>query len=264
MGGGRDNSGAVIYKRINGKYYRIAPYKRNNKKFRNKVNNAKSKNELLKILREKYGENNVPKNFVYKNNISMIRRAINTLTELEDRYPLMKGFVRALGNTTLGAAAMEFEGTFRLNPSFWGHEDDYRLYSEDNDSTDYQNRTPESVVAHEFQHGMQSKLLQMMYPDDFENGDIKSTSKIQDFLQEQWDYGNYLLPIQERAMKRLGISDPTIMYGRISLYAVTNDIFEGLAEAYGDVYANKNNAKKESKVLIEEFMKEFNRYGGKK
>lgn len=27
MGGGRDNSGAAIYKRVNGKYVRIAPYK---------------------------------------------------------------------------------------------------------------------------------------------------------------------------------------------------------------------------------------------
>ena len=273
MGGGRDKDGAPLYKRVNGKYIRVVPYKDvdrtftsdiSDNYFKNKVHYARSKEQLLDIMRKKYGEHNVPKSFVYKNNINMVKRAVETVIGLEQQFPEMKGFVKAWGNTTQSpAAAFEFDGIMRLG-RYWGHEDEIELYSDSLDHTgDYANRTPESVIAHEFQHAMQAKLLQMMYPSEFVNGEHKHTSDDMYFkLNEAWESGNFLEGIKNKALQKLGMPDSMNTYGQISLYA-TESIFEAFAEGFADVYANDNEANRVSKALTEAFLEEYNNYGGK-
>ena len=273
MGGGRTKEGAPVYKRVGGKDIRVVPYNDvdrtfasdiSDNYFKNKVHYARSKEQLLDVMRQKYGEQNVPKSFVYKNNLAMVKRAVETVIGLEQQYPAMKGFIKAWGNTTQSpAAAFEFDGIMRLG-RYWGHEDEVELYSDSFDTRgDYVNRTPESVIAHEFQHAMQAKLLQMMYPSEFVNGEHIHTSDDMYFkLNDAWETGSFLDGVKNKALKKLGMSDSVNTYAQISLYA-TESIFEALSEGFADVYANDNDANRVSKALTDAFLEEFHKYGGK-
>ncbi len=233
------------------------------KSFRDKLNEVQTRDELKSVLYEKYSPERFDDKFL-KKNVNMLKRVMNTLDELEDRYPEMKGKVQAFKSYTGKAQGkMSLFGDLTLNAK-WNKEDDPELYDDFN-GWHPKNTTPEAIVAHEFAHAIQARILEKYYPDAFINGRLNPMTPIMDRLNlgGDWNTGQYLRPIQERAMARLGYTSfrgASVVQAtsQISRYA-TKNIFEAFSEAFADVYSNGDNASEASKAFTEEMIAELRR-----
>ena len=266
MGGGRTAEGAAIYKRVGGKYVRIAPYKNNKevqnepeapKTFRDKLYEASTKEELLTVLREKY---DTQSDFVEKNDIEKVKRVIGTLEDMKERYPMLGNFVRRLYESDSGIASMDTLGGLSINSEY---------YKENGKVCDkwYRkergwfppNATPESMIAHEFGHAMHNLYFQKLL-----------TQPGADFfkLLKQKRTGTYLRDIEKKVMKKVGAKTKMDLYQQISGYTmachinqstkgliVRVGVFEAIAESFHDVYSNGDNAAPASKAFVEELVK---------
>lgn len=223
--------------------------------FRAKINSAKNKKELREAMLERYKPEHVDTTFTNKN-LNMVKRILNTLDDLENQYPEVRGKVhKFVGTRKRALASMGVDGRLSINTT-WSKEDDPSLYG-DHNGWFHKNRTPEAVVAHEFAHAIQAKILEKLYPNDFVNGEISITSPLMNRMNisNEWNNGRYLSPIRDRALQKLGMTRAQAVE-QISRYAGANN-FELFAEAFADVFANGNNASAASKALTEEMIREL-------
>lgn len=223
--------------------------------FRDKVIEAKNKKELRDVMLERYKPEQVSTSFTNKN-VNMVKRILTTLDDLESRYPEMRDKVHIFdGNRKRAYASMGVDGKLSINAK-WSKEDHPELYGDQN-GWFHKNRTPEAVVAHEFAHAIQAKILEKKYPNDFVNGEISRNTSFLNRLNiaTDWSTGTYLSPIRDRALSKLGITRVEAVQ-QISRYAGTNN-FELFSEAFGDVFANGDNASEASKALTEELIREL-------
>lgn len=239
------------------------------KSFRDKVNEAKTLAELWTAVTDKYGKENVATSFIRKNDIELVKRAVNTLDELEERYPFMKGYIRKLGSHYAGLAAWNSDKQqFCLNPNYWDADNEH-LHSGNERGYHPPNTTPESIVAHEFGHAVQTYLLEKMT--DWANHATKPSDMMKGV--EIWSNvadGTVFEHIERRALDSLGLTHSSISEGRqkISQYARDakkagmNPSFEAFSEAFADVQSNGNNASPVSKAYVQALLEEIRIYGG--
>ena len=295
MGGGRDSEGNPVYRVIivdgKRKYERIAPYKNikapqarafsnslfSNSSFSDDIDRITTKRGLEQYLRYcgKYksvnGRQKVPRAFIMKNDLELVKRVVKTIDELENRYPFMKGFIKGFNNTELGIAQIDDDDYLLLNPGYWG-EDNGHLYTSSTCTFHPPNMTPEAFIAHEFGHAIHNYYMQKKLESERKKGmwqEFEYYQKIRD--------GSALGDVEAIAVKRLGVDVNTARRG-ISEYATGMKIkqqtvfgtrtikvdptHESFAEAFADVYANKDNASDASKAYVEAMLSEIGKLGG--
>ena len=262
MGGGRDKNGVAIYRRRNGAYERLDGKPINRKtaesEFRRQINETKTNKEFGNVMIARYGKNNVKPSFL-KKDLGMLKKVMSTIDDLESKYPEMKGKVHTFtGRNASALSSMNIDGSLNIN-DVWSTLDNPRLYN-DNDGWSYKNTTPESIIAHEFAHAIESKLIEKMYPDAFKNGEIDTSAGLALELQARsaWSTDSVLFDARDRALSRLGYTSVQQASSTISKYAETS-LGELFAEAFGDVYSNGDKASNASKVFTEELIKELRR-----
>ncbi|MBP5782344.1 MAG: hypothetical protein J6W04_02275 [Bacteroidales bacterium] len=252
--------------------------------FRDKVSGAKTSEELLATLQEKYGSKNVANGFVTKHDLEMTKRAVNTLLELEDRYPFMKGVISGFHNvvdpttvfdangsiaaqtqTKFNMLTGEAQHTFGLGAAY-ATKDNPVLYSGSERGNDIPNMTPEAVVAHEFGHAIHNYLLGRMLQDARKRGladsvlmadDIKKSITLQRLEKQAKQSIGYKKGMPYFRAEVSGYASGAKMYGG-------NPTKEAFAESFADVFANGDNASKVSKAYVQVLLDEINRlgYGG--
>ena len=243
------------------------------KTFRDKVNEAKTKKELLGTLREKYGNSNVKPAFVNSNDIDMVKRVVNTVEDLGEKYPASSGIVTGFGVTKRRGVMACMSQTFNkirgltenrmdLGDGYWDIKDHPALLS-DMGGFHPKNSTPESTIVHEYAHAIQGVLMSRMLTNaknSFEKMVI--VSKIQN--------GTALDFLEDRALQSLGINpsnrfERSETRGKISGYAKNpmggSAILESFSEAFADVYANGDKANEVSKAYVKALMDELNNGG---
>ena len=224
------------------------------KTFRDKINDAQTQSELLTVLRDEYGKKRVKADFVLKNDVGMVKRAMNTIQDLEEKYPFMKGYVNFFYESPHGIASMNTGGGLSLNSKFWD-KDDKRMYSGKNRGWWPPNYKPESLIAHEFGHAITFKYYRQLMAEAKANNDLNTQMTLVAGAQS----GQWLRDVEKEAMKSLGIKTKKAAYTRISGYASFAQttkkqgfvgILEAFAEAFGDVHANGDNASPVSKAYV--------------
>lgn len=263
MGGGRTAEGVAIYKRVNGKYIRQAPYKKQKEKsFSDKVDEATTKLELFEVLKGKYERKWIRRDVVFKNDFELVKKVVKTVDELESRYPFMKGYVKGLGITEKGVAEF-YDGILKLNPTYWDRDNDH-LHTEPTSTYHPPNMTPEGMIAHEFGHAIQEYLM---------NKKLEAT---EGHLIEEYEFweklraGEALDDVEAIALKSLGMSVDEAR-GGISEYAKAprskfkatkqSSMYESFAEAFADVFTNGDKASKESKAYVNALISEAEKFG---
>ena len=274
MGGGRTVEGAAIYRRVNGQYVRQVPYKNQpkEKSFRDKVKEAKTKNEIWALVTDKYGTKGVMRSTLMKSDLELYKRVVTTLDELEEQYPFMKGFVKGIRSRVTAVASMDLtddsDGAYlKLNTSVWAA-DNARLHSMDPNERGYHppHTSPESIIAHEFGHAIQHYIT-IRKKAEAERTGIMAEYEFWQKLQA----GTVLDDVENKALRSLDM-DANTARGGISGYAQSPDDkyhdtntspqYESFSEALADVYANGNNASRESKAYVQALIAEAERYGG--
>ena len=248
------------------------------KTFRDKVNGAKTNEELLSVLQEQYGSENVQKGFVTQHDVRMTKRALNTILELEDRYPFMKGAISGFHVVVdpFGGVAAEVESSFSpltgdskhtlgIGKDFATNENP-KLYSGNERELHPPNMTPEAIIAHEFGHALCCYLLGKKLQDARKKGLLDSLNMLDDIKKRQT-----LGQLEKQAMKSIGYKKSLPNFrAEISKYASDAMLYggkptdESFAEAFSDVYANGDNASSVSKAYVKVLLNEINRlgYGG--
>ena len=218
--------------------------------FSEKVNEAKSKDELLQILREKYGKNNVSDSFVNDIDFKLAKRVVSTVNELEEQYPFMKGQVTGLferrefiGDTEYdgdASATMSPFGGLYINKEYWNY-DNPRLYSGSERGFHPPNRTPESTIAHEFGHAMLNYYynLKAKHPEKLDSTPLETLAIIS-------------LPVELRR--------GTATRNQISEYAAYS-MKEAFSEALADVYANGKDASPVSVAYVNTLVNQIKKIG---
>ncbi len=223
-----------------------------------KIQYSETKDELLKVLREAYGERNVTDSFVRDNDLKMVKRALATINELENKYPFMKGKItrfierhEAMGasldeNTENAGASMYPDGSFALNKNYWSY-DNPELYDGSERGFHPPNQTPESTIAHEFGHAMLNYYT-----------DLTLEHPVSDPANKNIE----MIALRSLPMKmRMELQND--VRGQISEYAEYSK-GEAFAEAMADVYANGKNASVVShayvNTLINEIEKTIKKY----
>lgn len=248
------------------------------KTFRNKVNGAKTNDELLSILQEKYGSENIQKGFVTMHNLEMTKRTLNTVMELEDRYPFMKGAISGFHVVVdpFGGVAAEVKSSFSPSTGESKHtlgigaafatNDNPELYSGNERGHHPPNMTPEAVVAHEFGHALHNYLLGRMLQDARKKGFFEAVMMVDDIKKDRT-----LQQLEKQAKQSIGYKKALpYLRGEISEYASGAKMYggkpteESFAEAFADVYSNGDNASSVSKAYVNTLLNEINRlgYGG--
>ena len=283
MGGGRDKSGTAIYRRRNGVYERLDGQPINHrvktqpeeKSFRDKINETSNYAEFIDVMRERYGRdpNIVRYSFARQNNLQMLKRVMNTIDDLEEKYPFMKGYIKGFRNIddfkSKAMAGMDDEGNLYLNPNYWSENNNQYLYSMEKDVRGVHppNMSPESIIAHEFGHAVHGYLMEKM-ADWANNAPVSEMLKAADVWAGLID-GTALEYIERKALNSLGLTHSLSM-GRfkISKYAYGakssggNPSYEAFAEAFADVYANGEKAGDVSKAYVQALLDEIKVYGG--
>ena len=254
------------------------------KSFRDKVNEAQTKEDLRAVLVERYGEENVAIGFTRDHDLEMTKRALNTLDELENRYPFMKGVISgfhyvvdptvifdpdgsifASADTEFNPMTGESKHTLGLGAAF-STKDNPSLYTGTERGFNPPNMTPEAIIAHEFGHAMHNYLLGRILQDARRNGLFQAAMVADDIRKNK-----VLQRLEKEAKQALGYKKglPNFRH-EISGYASDakqyggNPTQEAFAEAFADVYANKDNASAVSKAYVNALLNEINRlgYGG--
>ena len=237
------------------------------KEFAKELRKVKTKKEFLELVQKRYGKNSISTDFVNKNHLSMIKKVVGTVSELEDKYPYMKGFVKFTSTLTGKSshnADMTSNGVLDINSSVWGVNKNPILYSGAKRGVHPPNTTPESTIAHEFAHAMHSYLYKKMADYYKKNKDMDNYYSVLTSINS----GKLLEKIEERAYKKIGLNKNT---GRaqISTYADMAAVIgakaphEAFAEAFADVYSNKKNASPASIALVNEVTREINKWNKK-
>lgn len=251
------------------------------KEFRDKVNDAQTKEELLTVLREQYGAENVAKGFVEQHDLGMTKKAVNTLLELEDRYPFMKGAISgfhvvvdpttvfdpngsisAQTITDFGGRTGKMRQTLGLGAAF-ATENNPLLFSGSERGQQPPNMTPEAVIAHEFGHAMHNYLLGRMLQEARQRG-VANAFLVMDDIKR----GTTLQRLEQQAKRSLGRRNGLPNFrAEISKYASGakayggNPTKESFADAFADVYANGDRASEVSKAYVNALLNEINRLG---
>ena len=254
------------------------------KTFRDKVKDAQTQQDLLSALQEQYGAQNVAKGFVMKHDLEMTKRAVDTVLELEERYPFMKGAINGFHNvvdpsvvfdpngsiaaqteTSFNPMTGEAHQTFGLGAAY-ATKDNPILFTGNSRGKDIPNMTPESVVAHEFGHAVHNYLLGRMLQDARKKGLMNALMMADDIKKNIT-----LQRLEKQAKQSIGYKKALPYFrGEISGYASGaksyggNPTRESFAEAFADVFANGSNASKVSKAYVDTLVNEINRlgYGG--
>lgn len=252
--------------------------------FRNTINNAQSKEELLTALQSKYGSENVARGFVENHDLEMTKRALGTILELEERYPFMKGVISGFHNvvdptvvlnpngsisaqtkTDFDAETGEVRHTLGLGAAY-ATKDNPILYSGSERGKDIPNMTPEAVIAHEFGHAIHNYLMGRMLQDAKKRGLFDTLMAVDDIKKS-----TTLQRLEKEAKKSIGYKKALPFFrGEISKYASNAKLYggnptkESFAEAFADVFANGDNASAVSKAYVNTLLNEINRmgYGG--
>ena len=220
--------------------------------FLDRVNSAKDKNEFATVMRERYGDK-VSEGFINMTELSMAKRVMSTIDELEKRYPFMTGFVKEFDVRGDAVAAMSQGGRLSLNPAYWGTKDNESLYDS---SYNTPNSTPESSIAHEFGHAIHTYLYNLM-----SEGASDSFIEMFKLMQKRQD-GTFLADVYKLAKKKGKFRSKDALFSGISEYAQVNSK-EAFAEAFADVYSNGDNASKASKAYVEAMFEVLEGYGVK-
>ncbi len=280
MGGGRTAEGVTIYRRVNGKYVRQVPYKTNSiteiiieskivlpkDTFHDKFKKAKTKKELRTVLQEKFAVSN---SFIDENNIEMSKRVVNTIIELEEKYPFMEGYVKGLAITNGGLASLSEKGVLYINPEYWSVLNHKSLFSGKQRMWHPPNQTPESIIAHEFGHALlnhfNDRILEIAknYPDETKRYGTKIDV----------EYGRYSKLLEARVMQAMGYkeyNDKNLESLRAQVCLQARDatkvgsvpVNEAFAEAFADVYANGQKASKASQTYVDVLLEYIEKLGG--
>lgn len=263
---------------------RLAAKQPQEKTFKDKVNEAGTKEDLRSVLVEKYGENNVAKGFTESHDLEMTKRAVNTLMELEDRYPFMKGVISGFHNVVDPTVVFDPTGSIfaQTNSEFsprtgesrhtlglgaaYSTKDNPTLYSGSERDFSPPNMTPEAIVAHEFGHAMHNYLMGRLLQDARKDGIFQAMMVADDIRSNR-----LLQRLEKEAKQSIGYKKGLPSFRReISRYASDakayggNPTKESFAEAFADVYANGDNASEVSKAYVNVLVNEINRlgYGG--
>ena len=254
------------------------------KSFSDKVNESQSKEELLSVLQEKYGEENVAKGFVTKHDLGMTKRALNTLLELEEKYPFMKGAVSGfhfvVDPTVVldpnGSISAEIQSEFNSRTGESKHTlglgavfstvDNPLLVTGKDRGFHPPNMTPEAIIAHEYGHAICNYMLGRMLQDARQRGLMDAL-----FMMDDIKKGTTLQRLEKQAKQSIGYKKalPSFRH-EISGYASDAKLYKGkptqeaFAEAFADVYANGDNASNVSKAYVNILLSEIDRlgYGG--
>ena len=219
------------------------------KTFRDKINDAQTKNDLLLELQNEYGAKKVKSDFVLKNDINMVKRAMNTVIDLEEKYPFMKGFVNFFYESKAGMASMNPRGGLSLNSKYW-KQDDKRMYSGKHRGWWPPNSKPESLIAHEFGHAIAFKYYNKLYKEAKRNNDLGTILSLVAGQRK----GEFLKSVEKTAMKSLNVKTMKGARQQISGYATKGGIHEAFAESFADVFANGDNASDMSKAYVRELL----------
>ena len=235
------------------------------KSFKDKVNDAQTKEDLLSVLNEKYSF--VAPGAVTRNDIDMVKRVVTTLEELEEQYPFMKGYINgfeftvAPGNTAaMHARYNANDGLLGQNFMFgsgWDVKDNPKMYTGNERGFAPPNQTPESIVAHEFGHAIGNVILGKMVEKARDKGFFDAMFLLQDIKK-----GKGLENLEKRAVASLGYKQPAAVRGKISGYAKyakrygSQPTNESFAEAFADVYSNGDNASDVSKAYVNVLLEE--------
>ncbi|MBP5782449.1 MAG: hypothetical protein J6W04_02805, partial [Bacteroidales bacterium] len=181
------------------------------------------------------------------------------------QYPFAKGMVMGLRTSNSGIASIDSEGYLNINPKYFAKFGKKTISALNQTERGWfpPNYNYGSIIAHEFGHILHNRYNFNLMCKAFINGDSGNTSLK---LYEQRETGEYLQTVENAALKRLGMTKLEA-YNQISGYAVHAEqtpshgdvisvgVFEAIADAFGDVYTNKNKASKASKAYVDEMLK---------
>lgn len=210
------------------------------KTFKDRINDTQTKEEFASVMRERYGNKAVSDDFINRTELSMAKRVMGVISDLEARYPFMEGFIKKFDIRNDAIAAMRQDGTLTLNPVFWEMKDNPVLYES---SYNTPNSTPEATIAHEFGHAIHNYYFNWMREG---NLTFLELSK----LYKKRLSGEFLNDVWKLAKKKAHVKSKDALLSGISRYAKTN-VMEGFAEAFADVYSNGDNASNNSKAYVE-------------
>ncbi len=241
------------------------PQQPKEKTFRDKVNEAQTKEELMSVLSDKYSY--IQSGVISRNDTEMVKRAVRTLDELEEQYPFMKGAITGLefavtpgSPAAVHARFSSQKGLVSQNFKFgegWDVSDNPSFYSDDRRGHNPPNRTPESIVAHEFGHAIGNLILGKRLEEASNRSIFESIMMIDDIKNNRG-----LAYLEKRAVATLGYKQPAAVRGKISGYAKearrygSNPTNESFAEAFADVYSNGENASDVSKAYVNALLSE--------
>ena len=223
------------------------------KTFRDKVNGASSKEDLVNVMRGKYGTG-FNERFVTANNLNNVKRAMDTVSELEDRFPFMKGFIKSFNIRKDAIAAMSQSGELTLNPRYWNLENN-PAFSDYGGGFNHKNPTLESTIAHEFGHAVHNWLWDRMVEANPPKSFLDQINQMKTRRS-----GKFLNDVVARAKKIAHVRSKDALFSQISKYATYSNQ-EGFAEAFADVFANGDNATVASKALYQAMSEELQKYG---
>lgn len=212
--------------------------------FQEKVESAHTKDEMLNVLLEKYGENNVTEDFINNIDLQTVKRIVTAIDKLEEQYPFMKGKITRLSEHSEVLGYDEYDIDTMASMSPYGelsisknHLND--LFSGSERGFHPPNMTPESAVAHEFGHMMLNYYIDLNMDNldlTMDNPEIFNLRPITDLVIKS-------LPVKFRR----GNGSATAR--QISEYA-SYSYKEAFAEAMADIYANGKNASPVSAAYV--------------
>ena len=230
--------------------------------FSEKVNHAQTEKELIATLNEKYKTED---DFVKGNDLQVLKEMVNTLDSLEEQYPFTKGMVKGLRAASEGIASIDNEGYLNINPEYFARFGKRPISALNQKERGWfpPNYNYGSIIAHEFGHVLHNRYNFNLMCKAFIEGDSGNT---QFKLYQQQETGKYLRGVENAALKKLGMTKLEA-YKQISGYAahventpshgsvISVGVFEAIADAFGDVYTNKDKASKASKTYVDEMLK---------
>ena len=222
--------------------------------FSQKIRDAKTIDELMQAVYEKYGKSDdeFPYVVLRARNMEMVKRVLVTLDELENEYPFAKGIIYNFGSASNDSLAGFTLSSGKLGLSIdWNDEDSPSLYSGKIRGDSIPNTTPESIIAHEFGHAIQARIFQKLHPDLFTNGKYSPpNNEIGNKMILEYRNGKFMMEVEKKVLKKLNIGFYEA-HSRISNYARDEGVMEAFSEAFSDVYANGENASAVSKAYVQ-------------
>ncbi|MCR4718670.1 MAG: hypothetical protein K5768_03465 [Firmicutes bacterium] len=271
MGGGRDFTGQTIYKRVNGRYIRQVPYKKDilqissleitdsykvdTSKKQITINNiSKTKNfsQLESELEKTFGYVEITQQLRKYGNFELVKSGMVAVERMTKLFPMLKNsglIMRMDGGSREAISGIDFDNNLHFYYNFFKKDNPESIFG--NGKYHPKNFSYEQVIAHELGHKLELIFLQKVYP--------KVTDRQLKALFQTHEGFTYISKVMYQKLYNKGYrGHATEMMKAVSGYAKKNWAEFG-AEAIGDVYSNGSKASSVSQLFVLTLLEEFDK-----